>query len=88
MDVEDLFHLNMHVVDSLILYLEIAGSMNLSGCFATLKKLLSVILNKLINKSYLISQSMSLKSNPHPVMQIKIIFPKAGSVAFKRESGE
>ena len=37
MDVEDLFHLNMHVVDSLILYLEIAGNMNLSGCFATLK---------------------------------------------------
>ena len=85
MAVEDLCHLDRHAVDSLVLYLEIAGNMNLSGCFCHIKKkLLSVTLNKFINESYLISQSMSLKSNPHPVMRIKIIFPKAGNVASKR----
>lgn len=38
MDVEDLCHLDRHAVDSLVLYLEIAGNMNLSGCFCHIKK--------------------------------------------------
>ena len=42
MDVEDLCHLDRHAVDSLVLYLEIAGNMNLSGCFCHIKKKLKL----------------------------------------------
>ena len=59
--------------------------------FATIKKKKDYQLNtlhKFINESYLVPQSMSLTFNPHPIMQIKIIPPKANNVASKRESGE
>lgn len=67
-------------------HLEIVGKGDLIRVFfATIKKRLSNTLPKSIDELYLVIQNTSLKSNPHPIMEIRIILPDTYNAVSERK---